>query len=345
MTQPSLLYQEKIQRGEIEDNPAQRDILTVLDTLTIALQKPRWLQRLTRKQHGLYLYGSVGCGKTTLIDLWLACMPQKRVWRIHFHDFMDTIYQSLQAQQGQKNPLSRVIRTLAQQYDMLFVDEFLVHDIGHATILQHILTHSVRYGLFLITTANDAPENAYKGRINPSAFTPAIDCIYRYFSVSSLDSDIDYRHTSYTDDHHFFHPITATTQQLMSNRFDQDNHHKMVSTTITIHNRPVDVIAMGDNRIWFDWVALLSPPRNHRDFLYLCAEYPTIFISDLQIISPRRIPFAINLCHLVDIAYEQNTLLVITSHCGITDIFRHHPHLAGVARCVSRLKAMQTRTK
>jgi len=345
MSIPSILYQEKIQRGEIEDNPAQRDILILLDTLNTALHRPRWLQRLSRKHHGLYLYGTVGCGKTTLIDLWLSCMAHKRVWRIHFHDFMEHIYQALQEQQGHKNPLARVIRRLARQYDLLFLDEFLVHDIAHATILLHIIQHCVRYGLFVITTANDAPENAYKGRINPSAFAPAIECIYQHFSVSSLDSDIDYRDTHYEDDHHFFHPITPTTQQLVSSRFDQGIHNKTVAATITLHNRPVNVIACGEDRIWFDWLALLSPPRNHRDFLFLCAEYPTIYISELAIIPSYHIPLAINLCHLVDIAYEQSTLLIITSHCAIPDIFRNHTTLSGVERCVSRLKAMQAHPK
>lgn len=345
MTYPSILYQEKIKRGEIEDNPAQRDILIVLDTLTGSLSKPRWLQKLSRRQYGLYLYGTVGCGKTTLIDLWLLCLPHKRVWRIHFHDFIEQIYQGLQAQQGYKNPLAYVMRKLAQQYDLLFIDEFLVHDIAHARILRHILTHCVRYGLFVITTANDAPENAYKGQINPTAFRPAIDCIYQHFAVSRLDSDIDYRHTHYEDNHHFFHPITPTAQQLISSRFDAGIHNKKVATTIVLHNRPVTVIALGDNRIWFDWSALLSPPRNHRDFLILCAEYPLIFMSNLQIIPPKQISLAINLCHLVDIAYEQGTLLVMTSHCAITDIFNHHASLSGVQRCVSRLKAMQTDRK
>jgi cell division protein ZapE len=49
---------------------------------------------------GLYLYGGVGCGKTMLMDLFFDATPstvKKR--RVHFHDFMIKIHESLREEQ------------------------------------------------------------------------------------------------------------------------------------------------------------------------------------------------------------------------------------------------------
>jgi len=37
---------------------------------------------------GLYLYGGVGCGKTTLMDLFHDACSLSRKKRVHFHEFM-----------------------------------------------------------------------------------------------------------------------------------------------------------------------------------------------------------------------------------------------------------------
>ena len=37
---------------------------------------------------GLYLYGGVGCGKTTLMDLFHDACSLTRKKRVHFHEFM-----------------------------------------------------------------------------------------------------------------------------------------------------------------------------------------------------------------------------------------------------------------
>ena len=46
---------------------------------------------------GLYVYGSTGCGKTMIMDLFFdnAPVPEARKKRVHFHKFMLSIHQKL----------------------------------------------------------------------------------------------------------------------------------------------------------------------------------------------------------------------------------------------------------
>jgi len=43
---------------------------------------------------GLYLYGGVGCGKTTLMDLFHDACSLSRKKRVHFHEFMLDVHRS-----------------------------------------------------------------------------------------------------------------------------------------------------------------------------------------------------------------------------------------------------------
>src|SRR5690606_769089 len=81
---PSRRYAEGAARGDWQHDPAQQPALVALDRLHAALlapvQAPGMLARLFGAEaplapRGLYLWGGVGRGKTSLFDLFLAGLP------------------------------------------------------------------------------------------------------------------------------------------------------------------------------------------------------------------------------------------------------------------------------
>ena len=57
----------------------------------MAPKKPQSLDeplKFSSSPKGLYLYGGVGCGKTTLMDLFHDSCSVTRKKRVHFHEFM-----------------------------------------------------------------------------------------------------------------------------------------------------------------------------------------------------------------------------------------------------------------
>lgn len=90
---------------------------------------------------GLYLYGSVGTGKTMLMDLFHQTLPDRfrgknghGSTRIHFHAFMMDLLQRQHqvaaryaaAGKEQKDALPEVARSLAAEGRVLCFDEFQV---------------------------------------------------------------------------------------------------------------------------------------------------------------------------------------------------------------------------
>ncbi|MEO6171945.1 MAG: AFG1/ZapE family ATPase, partial [Arenimonas sp.] len=101
---PSQRYQQGLVHGDWQRDPAQASALLSLDRICLSLleQKPASLFekigaafREPTQVQGLYLWGSVGRGKTFLTDLLFESLPEQDKTRWHFHRFMQDIHARL----------------------------------------------------------------------------------------------------------------------------------------------------------------------------------------------------------------------------------------------------------
>ena len=86
---------------------------------------------------GLYVFGSVGRGKTMLMDIFFDQTHFRPKRRLHFHEFMgevhDRIADARNASKG--DPIPVVAKEIASQSRLLCFDELHVTDIADAMIL------------------------------------------------------------------------------------------------------------------------------------------------------------------------------------------------------------------
>src|SRR5690349_14618471 len=98
---PQAAFRALVRSGALVADPSQALAVEKLQALSRALlhYKPGngeggWRARLGLARRsdpapqGLYLYGSVGRGKSMLMDLFFAATPIARKRRVHFHAFM-----------------------------------------------------------------------------------------------------------------------------------------------------------------------------------------------------------------------------------------------------------------
>ena len=128
---------------------------------------------------GLYLWGSVGRGKTFLVDLLFEQthgVPKRR-W--HFHRFMGEVHARLRALPDTADTLAVVARDLSADLRLLVLDEFFVGDIGDAMILGRLLDQLIARGVTLVTTSNIPPSELYRDGLQRASFLPCIALIER----------------------------------------------------------------------------------------------------------------------------------------------------------------------
>lgn len=175
-------------------SPPEKSVWDRLFRRNLTLPKPK----------GLYLWGSVGCGKTFLMDLFYdnCSVSNENKKRVHFHRFMLDVHAEIhQIKMGkitqrsidQENPIPTVAKLIASRSWLLCLDEFQVTDVVDAMILKQLFTHLFEDGVILIATSNRKPDDLYKSGLQRSAFLPFIPILKTNCCVKCLDSNIDYR--------------------------------------------------------------------------------------------------------------------------------------------------------
>src|SRR5580700_9920182 len=201
------LYEQQVAARGFDADPAQLTAVARLDELRSRLlaahsapdtRVPRWLAGLTgRAPHaaprGLYLWGSVGRGKTWLMDLCCDSLPagQRRRW--HFHRFMHEVHAQLTRLQRQRSPLDAVAASLAREARVLCLDELYVSDIADAMILGGLFAGLLRRGVTLVATSNTPPAELYKDGLQRERFLPVIALLEQHLQVLAVAGPTDYR--------------------------------------------------------------------------------------------------------------------------------------------------------
>lgn len=301
--------------------------------------------RFRRRQciKGLYLWGSVGIGKTFLMDCFYDSLDLPNKQRIHFHDFMREIHVKLKALQGQKNPLHKIAKEYAASTIILCLDEIIVTDITDAMLLGKFLQLLFKQGVCLVTTSNTEPDMLYYRGLQRQQFLPAIAAIKKHTDIQHIDTTMDYRQLFLKKSGVFHIPHNQHAIQTMEETFDMLGHGEHVDySPIHILERDIHVVKRTQTMAWFEFNVICNTPRSQRDYLELVKHYDTFFVSHIPHI-PQHANNTINLfIRFIDILYDAKAHLFCSLEKPIDDIYTEGNQLKAFARTASRLNEMRS---
>jgi len=347
---PGSLYAEGVAQKRWDDDPAQRALLPSLDRIRAGIFAAtqvgwrRWLPSAGRKPvRGLYLWGSVGRGKTFLADLLVESLPPNLVLRLHFHRCMGRVQAQLKTLEGRADPLREVAAAFAAEAKLLCLDEFFVSDIGDAMILAGLLEHLFALGVTLVTTSNIEPEGLYRDGLQRARFLPAIALLERYCEVRELVSPQDYRLRALTRAGVYFTPPGEHAEHELAACFARiaPGAHR-ADTAIRINDRDIPIRRRGDGAIWFEFAALCEGPRAVADYIDLAQRFNTVLISNVPQFTPQTEDAARRFVNLVDEFYDRGVKLVLSAATPVTELYDGERLRAEFARTESRLIEMQS---
>ena len=360
---PLARYRALVAQGRMRADAAQARVAERLDALHHKLggyhpeaHQPswhsflKWGERRREPPRGLYVYGSVGRGKSMLMDLFFAGAPVERKRRVHFHAFMAEVHQRLheqrQATKGQQaDPLLHVAAEIADHAWLLCFDEFVVNNIADAMILGRLFQTLVELGVVIVATSNFAPDDLYKDGLQRDRFEPFIGLIKREVDVIGLDGTVDYRLARLAGRPVYYAPLGPAAEQAIAQAWaDLTDDAACVAETVTVLGRAVEVPCAAKGVARFSFEALCARPLGPSDYLALAARYHTLIVDQVPQLGPARHNEARRFITLIDTLYESRTKLVIAAAAPPDELY---PDPGGTGafefrRTVSRLMEMQS---
>ncbi|MGA0597763.1 cell division protein ZapE [Enterovirga sp. CN4-39] len=358
-------YDSLVSSGSIESDPAQREVVRALDRLSATLNSRRlarkssslgWLfgQKAEPLPRGLYLWGSVGRGKTMLMDLFYESLtiPAKR--RTHFHAYMAEVHARIhdwrqKLKRGEvegDDPIRPVAAALAKEAWVLCFDEFAVTDIADAMILSRLFKAMFEAGIVVVATSNVPPADLYRDGLNRALFLPFISLVEERMAVRELASRTDFRMEKIGETPVYFTPADERSRAELDGLFARlTGGVRPKPATLTVQGHPVEVPAQAMGVARFDFADLCRRPLGAADYIAIARAYHTVLVDGIPQLSWEQRNEAKRFINLIDVLYERHVKLFASAAVEPDELFGGESGTEAFefARTASRLHEMRSR--
>lgn len=352
---PLESYQDALANSSFKADPAQKHAVELTNALYLQLisankqqAKPKkFLSGLFTKKpkyiKGLYFWGGTGRGKTYLIDCFYECLPFKEKHRIHFHHFMLDIHEQLRTLPKSPNPLNIVGKRFAEQYQLLCLDEFHIHDIADAMLMVGLMKILVDHGVTIVASSNISIHDLYKNGLQRERFLSVIALLEEVTIEFNLGDDIDYRFNTLEKSETYFIGLNDDTHKALNECFENivpitPKHNRQIN----INGRALDYVALADDNIWFDFSVICETARSAYDYIEIAKIYTTVVISNIPIMDEYYDSAAKRFIHLIDALYDSHVKLICSAEIEASQLYVARRLAFAFERTVSRLTEMQT---
>jgi cell division protein ZapE len=328
-------------RGAIERDPAQFAVVVTLDRLAAELAERQlarkgsalgWLlgRNTPRDLRGLYVWGSVGRGKTMLMDLFYEQAAVARKRRVHFHAFMAEVHERIHAFRQQvkrgevkdADPIPPVAAAIAAEAQLLCFDEFTVTDIADAMILGRLFTALFRDGVVVVATSNVEPHRLYEGGLNRALFVPFIALLRERMEVVRLDARTDFRLEKLSGAPVYHVPADEEARAALDKAFlSLSGGQAGRPETLTVKGRTVVVPRAAHGVARFSFADLCAQPLGASDYLAIADRFDTVLIDAVPVMGPEQRNEAKRFITLIDALYDNRVKLVASAQAIPTELY------------------------
>jgi len=359
---PLEVYEALLEAGTIEADQHQTEVVRHLEELygqvghyTPSPPGPlsRWLGlKGAPAPLGLYLWGTVGTGKTMLMDLFYDTVPLQRKMRVHFHSFMLDVHSRVHAHKASVarvtasdqaryfdpsgtytlrsrpvDAIAPVAKQIAEKASLVCFDEFQVTDIADAMILKRLFTALFEVGVVVVATSNRPPRDLYKNGLQRSQFMPFIPILQEHVKVLHIDSGIDYRGLRQGDSNTFFVKADCDADTELETVFKvlcSEETDSVRPRTFTYHGRNLTIGRACGHVADCSFAELCEQSLAAMDYLQLSQQFHTILIRDIPVLTEHKKSAARRFITLIDTLYDNKVRVVCSSEVPHTQIFKRY---------------------
>ena len=332
---------------------AQAEVARHFDALATALttqsQRPGVLRAIFGRKSdkhpkGLYVWGTVGRGKTMLMDRFFNSVGIAKKRRIHFHAFMQEIH-SARSKISSDNVIATIADGLAASATLLGLDEMQVSDIADAMILGRLFEALQARGVTIVTTSNTPPDELYRDGLNRQLFLPFIAKLNSEFDVVHLGDGTDYRLGRIAEHDTYLTPLGQGTDQAMDRIWAELTDSKIgTPCELEVLGRKLLVPRVAHACARFTFSDLCEQPLGAPDYLAIARSFRTVFVDHVRILKVSERNEAKRFILAIDTFYDAGTRLVVSAEAAPEKLITTGSHKIEFLRTASRLREMQSKS-
>ncbi|PPR50305.1 MAG: Cell division protein ZapE [Alphaproteobacteria bacterium MarineAlpha5_Bin5] len=291
------------------------------------------------KKKGVYVHGSVGTGKTFLLNL--ICQFTKVGKKIHFNHLMSEVHSKINTKDNKEKKLERYIKKISLNVKILFIDEMHIFNIVDALIIKKIFTLFEKNKIFIIVSSNFHPKDLYKEGLQHNDFIPFINYIMEHYNLIKIGNNIDYRRLTLNQSKTYFTPINNDTNEEFNKLFERlVDTSSLMSKTIKTKSRSFVIDTCSSNVALCSFEKLCNNNLGHEDYKNIAEIFSLIFIKNVPQLSIDKADQCRRFISLIDMLYNQNCSVVLLAETPIASLCRIKAMSKEFDRTASRLYEM-----
>ncbi len=333
-----------MRQGTLSADPLQAEAARVLDGIAEGLSHRGMFGR-RRSVRGAYLVGSVGRGKTMLMDLFFAAVAVAHKRRVHFDEFMDELHAAITEfrKSDKGDPIAAMTRPIIAETRLLCLDEFQVTDITNAMLLGRLFEKLFAGGVTLVATSNTLPDELYRDGLNRQLFLPFIELLKQQVEIVPLDGPTDYRRLKFEGEAVYRFgtglEVDAAMDRLWGRLTGGAPAHP---ETLRSLGRDIAVPAAAMGAARFSFKALCEAPLGARDYLRLAHQYDAFLIDNVPAFTVTNPSAAKRFILLIDTLYDRGIKLCASFAVPLEQLSAGSRNAQEFGRTISRLIEMQS---
>ncbi len=351
------LYESKIADGSLKVDKQQECVVKSLSNIEKIIKNKSqksgynfsiFSQFLTKEEspYGLYIYGSVGRGKTMLVNMFFEHIDVSSKKRVHYHTFMQELHESIHLLRQKKEThnqdiIFQVIKDYVKDINLLCFDEFFVSNIADALILENAFKSLFQLGVIIIITSNCAPDYIYENGLNRHYIYNFIELIKSKMSIILLGGDCDWRSRQITKQKKFFISTEISEKQEFYEKwFFLANGKRQKQKTLKVHSRDIVLKSTVEKSLLIPYSELLENFYAAEEYTVIAKNFETVFIENFQAINKDNRDLINRMIVMIDIFYASEIRLYVLAGFEFKDIFPRYINVEGWERMYSRLSLM-----
>jgi cell division protein ZapE len=328
--------------NNLEINPNQLDSIKELNLFYNQNFNKSLLKKIFTKQNyktGFYLQGDVGVGKTMILNFFYNNFDKTKQ-RFHFNEFMISFHDFVfkNKKNTQENIIDKFVKKLKGKSKLIYFDEFQVTNIVDAMILGSLFKKIFNENIKVLFSSNTKLNDLYKDGLQRDQFLPFIKIMKERSNQSKLIIQDDYRKSVKNRNERYFYPLNESTNFKLNKFFRKITKNLTNKEMIlSIKGRKLTIKNYFDGIARFDFKELCSKNIGAEDYIKIARVCNFIVIENIPIFKSDNSNQQQRFITLIDILYEKNIPLMITSQLQL-DLLSSSEDLKKIfKRTISRL--------